>query len=148
MLRAGRSLASCSGTLRPCIGCLFGSSTFLVAPQTSLPPLRWLTLYLTVPSYNLWKVTYLQLVFDFLQFFRKYFCFAAAGIKLLLQNLGAALKQLYTAVLSNVSDPVTLMIGDNTLGAYHNLVSFAEVLCFLLRVLYTILNLCSDFLRL
>jgi hypothetical protein len=91
-------------------------------------------------------VTYHELVFDFLQFFRENFCFAATSIKLFLQNLGAALEHLHTAILPNISNPVTLVISDNTLGANHNLIVFAEVLRFLLRVLHAKLNLHNIFL--
>ena len=80
------------------------------------------------------------MIFNFLKFFRKYFCFRSTCIDLLLKNLGTTLKHFYTSVLTNVAYSVSFMISNDALRANHDLVIFTEIFCLLVRVTDAKLN--------
>ena len=83
--------------------------------------------------------TYLELVFDLGQFFRKDACFFSTRVNFLLQDLGSSLEDLHEPRLAHVADVVAFVVEDNALGADVYLVCLAKILSLLLWMLQTVL---------
>lgn len=88
--------------------------------------------------FSLKFTTYLQLIFNFCQLLRKDASFFPACIDFLLENLCSPLENLHQARLSHITDIVALVLDNYALGAYVDLIVFAEELCPFVRVLQAV----------
>jgi len=73
-------------------------------------------------------VTYLELVFDFGEFFRENRGFLPTRVDFFLQNLRATLEYLHLAGLAHIADVVAFVFKDDALGADIDLLVLAEEL--------------------